>query len=275
MSNYPGQIDTDIELPPVNDNVTEVGSEAINACRDAIFAIENEIGIGASGSAGTIALRLGLSLNPDGSIKPSAIASMGLVTLPIYNSHIASNAQILESKLKMDFKTQDLFNYIKDLSTDVNSALGWINVTGVKLDPHLSGALYKHNLSDISVNSSSQFKNKFELLRNNASLLTLFGDINDDLIQHQRADGYGTSIQSVTTYGGDIYPANFAHYAGGIYLNTSRFSTIPQTATSIQALAQFIDDASIFLYGTRIQNFYANGVSRTSRSSTLDRKSVV
>jgi len=269
MSNYPGQIDTDIELPPVNDNVTEVGSEAINACRDAIFAIENEIGIGASGSAGTIALRLGLSLNPDGSIKPSAIASMGLVTLPIYNSHIASNAQILESKLKMDFKTQDLFNYIKDLSTDVNSALGWINVTGVKLDPHLSGALYKHNLSDISVNSSSQFKNKFELLRNNASLLTLFGDINDDLIQHQRADGYGTSIQSVTTYGGDIYPANFAHYAGGIYLNTSRFSTIPQTATSIQALAQFIDDASIFLYGTRIQNFYANGVSRTSRSSTL------
>ena len=85
MSNFPSQLDDDVTLPPVNDNIVDVGAEAINAIRDAMFAVEMEIGLGASGSAGAIADRLGVSLDPAGNIKPSAIATMGLVTLPIFN----------------------------------------------------------------------------------------------------------------------------------------------------------------------------------------------
>jgi len=271
MSKFPSQLDDDVTLPPVNDNIDDVGAEAINACRDALFAIESEIGIGASGSAGSIAARLGVSLDPAGNIKPSAIASMGLVTLPIYNYHIADNAQITESKLKLDFRTQDLYNYIRDFGRDVNQAIGWIDTTGVKLDPHLYGALYRHELSniDVSSNTSLYLRNKFNTLRDNTNAYTLIKDINDDLVQHQKADGSLVTNQNVTTFNGSVYPSNYAHLADGIFLNTSRFSTIPQTAQSIQDFAEYIDSASIFLYGTRIQNLYANGISRISRSSAL------
>ena len=80
MSNFPNDYDDDTTLPIVNDNITEIGREAINAVRDAVFAIEQEIGIGvdgytkASGTAGSIAQRLGISINPNGTLKPSAIA---------------------------------------------------------------------------------------------------------------------------------------------------------------------------------------------------------
>lgn len=271
MSNFPSQLDDDVTLPPVNDNIVEVGSEAINAIRDALFAIEMEIGLGASGSAGSIAARLGVSLDPAGNIKPSAIAAMGLVTLPIFNYHIADTAQISESKLRLDYKTQDLFNYIRDFGRDVNEAIGWIDATGVKLVPHTIGALYRHDLAQIDVSTDTTFylKNKFDTLRNNANAYTLIKDINDDLVQHQKADGSLVTSQNVTTFNGSVYPSNYAHLADGIFLNTSRFSTIPQTAQSIQDFAEFIDSASIFLYGTRIQNLYTNGISRTSRSSAL------
>lgn len=271
MSNFPSQLDDDVTLPPVNDNITETGAEAINAVRDAVFAVETEIGLGASGSAGSIAARLGVSLDPAGAIKPSAIAAMGLVTLPIFNSHISDNAQIVEAKLKLDFRTQDLYNYITDLAHDVNESIGWIDVTGIKLDPHIYGAIYRHQLSDIDVNTNTglYLKNKFDLLRDNTNAYTLINDINNDLIQHQKADGSLTSSTNVTTFNGSVYPSNYAHLADGIFLNTSRFSTISQTADSVQKFADYIDAQSIFLYGTRIQNLYSNGISRTSRSSSL------
>jgi len=275
MSNFPSQLDNDVTLPPVNDNITETGAEAINACRDALLAIESEIGIGASGPTGSIAARFAVCFNPDGTLKPSAITTLGNGLIPVgnwvTNFHIAENAQIVESKLKLDFRTQDLFNYIRDFSRDVNEAIGWIDITGIKLDPHIFGAMYRHELTHIDVNSNTlnYFKNKFDVLRDNSNSYNLIKDINNDLVQHQKADGSLTSFQNVTTFNGSVYPSNFAHLADGIFLNTSRFSTIPQTATSIQDFAEFIDSASIFLYGTRIQNLYSSGISRTSRSSSL------
>lgn len=270
-SNFPTSLDSDLELPAVNSNITEIGEEAINALRDAVFAIEAEIGVGASGSAGSISTRLGMSLEADGAIKPSAIAAMGLVTLPIYNSHIAANAEILESKLKLDHRTTDLYNNINDLASDINNALGWINVTGIKLTPHVAGALYRHELShiDVSNSTSTYFKNKFNNLRDNTNAYTSLNDLNSELVNHQKLDGLSSNNLFVTTNNGSSLPAHYAHPASGIYLNTDRFTSIPQTAADIQQFAEFIDSSSIFLYGTRIQNFYSNGVSRASRSSSL------
>ncbi len=274
MPNFPTSLDDDTTLPIVNDNITETGGEAINAVRDVAFALEENIGIGAAGTATSLSDRLGVSINPDGTIKSSALTSLGLVTLPITQDQIATNAQIPESKLKLDHRTQDLFNYIQDLSTGINTALGWISVSGVKLEAHLAGAIYRHTLDQIDVSidliNFPFLNNKFRLTRDNTNSYTVINDINNELLSHQWADGspFGI-IKNVITNDGSSYPSNYAHFAGGIFLNTSRFAIIPQTADDVQALADFIDGASVLTLGTRIQNLYHNGISRKSRSSSL------
>lgn len=273
MSNFPSDFDDDTTLPFVNDDITEIGGIAINALRDAVFSLEQNIGLGAAGTTASISERLGISFFPDGTLKPSAITSLGLVTLPITDDQISDTAQISEQKLKLDHRTQDLFNYIRDLANDINVSLGWISGTGSKLAPHLVGALYKHSLNHINVdsNSSNYLINKFHLFRDNTNSYEVINDINDELLSHQWADGSPfTAPTSVVTFNGSVYPATFAHTSSGIFLNTSRFSTIPQTANDLQAFAEFIDSSSIFLYGTRIQNLYSNGISRVSRSSNLN-----
>lgn len=269
---FPNDFDDDTTLPFVNDNITEIGGEAINALRGAVFAIEQNIGLGAQGSTASISERFGVSFFPDGSLKPSAITSLGLVTLPITEGQIADWAAIPERKLVLDHRTQDLFNYIQDLSNDVNTAVGWISSTGVKLEPHLAGALYKHSLSHINVSTSTNdfLLNHFRLLRNNTNAYTLINDMNDELLSHQWADGSPLAQSGlIITNDGSTYSSEYAHTASGIFLNTSRFSTIPQTAEDVQAFAEFIDSTSIFLLGTRMQNLYSNGISRESRSSSL------
>jgi hypothetical protein len=274
MTNFPNDFDDDTTLPFVNDNITEIGGDAINALRDAVFEIEQNIGLGAQGTTSSIATRLSVAFNPDGSLKPSTITSLGLVTLPITEDQISNTAEIPESKLRLDHRTQDLFNYIRDLSGDINVAIGWMSVTGIKLEPHLIGAIYRHTMNQIDVSGDQNvypfLDNKFRQLRDNLQSYNLVADINSELLAHQWADGspFGV-IQNVVTNNGSVYPSNYGHTASGIFLNTSRFTTIPQTALDLQLFAEFIDSASIFLLGTRIQNLYTNGISKASRSSSL------
>ena len=97
MSNYPTSLDNDSTLPIINDNLTEVGGEAINALRDSVFSIEQYVGINPTGKS--IESRLGLLVDQNGAIISSTITSLGLVTLPITNNQIIDNAGIPESKL--------------------------------------------------------------------------------------------------------------------------------------------------------------------------------
>ena len=275
MSNFPGGFDDDSTLPAVNDNLTEIGGDAINALRDAVFQIEQTLGLNVQGVTPNLAARLGVFINSDGTPNASVLTSLGLVTLPIRNDQIAENAGIPESKLILDFRTQDLFNYIRDLSLDVNTALGWISVSGVKLEPHLIGAIYRHSMDqiDVSANSALFLQNVQRALRNNLNSYTLANDMNNELLAHQWADGSGGSILgppfNITTNNGSIYTSLFAHLSSGIFLDTSRFSTIPQTRDNLQLFAEYIDTQSIFLLGTRIQNLYSNGITQVSTSSTL------
>lgn len=272
MSNYPNGFDDDSTLPVVNDNLTEIGGDAINALRDAVVQIETALGLNISGTQPNLAARIGVFINPDGTPNASVITSLGLVTLPIRNDQIAENAGIPESKLHLDFRTQDLFNYIRDLSLDVNTAIGWVATEGIKLEPHLIGAIYRHTMDQIDVSTSaSQFlKNRLRFLRDNTQSYTLVNDINNELLSHQWADGsaFGPN-NTVTTNNGSVYSTYFAHVASGIFLDPSRFSTIPQTKDNLQLFAEYIDTASIFLLGTRIQNLYSAGISNVSRSSNL------
>lgn len=273
MSTYPNAIDTDATLPVVNDNVDQIGGEAINALRDAVVQVEMALGTNIAGTQPSLAARLGVFINQDGTPNTSVLYSLGLVTLPVTNNQIADNAGIPESKLRLDYRTQDLYNYIRDLAKDVNLAIGWISVSGVKLEPHLIGAIYRHDLSQIDVaETSTEFlKNVFRGLRDNTDAYTLVNDINNELLAHQWADGsaFGTG-QDVVTNNGSIYPSFYAHVASGIFLDTAGFAVIPETAQSVQAFADYIDGASILTLGTRIQNLYANGISRNSQSSNLN-----
>lgn len=272
MSKFPSDYDDDTDLPAVNDNLNDIGGEAINALRDFAFNLEQNIGLTAAGTTGSLSARLDVSLFPNGDIKPSAIAGLGLVTLPITDGQISPTAQIIESKLRLDHRTADLFNYIRDLSSDINVALGWISATGIKLEPHILGALYRHSLEDIDVDKDPArfLKNKYNTLRDNSDSYFMLNDLNSELLTHQWADGSPfVTPQPITTFDGSVYPSNYGHTASGIFINTSRFATIPQTADDLQLLAEFIDSSSIFLYGTRIQNLYSNGISKISRSASL------
>jgi hypothetical protein len=271
MSNFPLDYDNDTTLPVINDNILSIGGDAINALRDAVFSIEQNLGLQAAGNTSSVSERLNVAFNPDGTLKPSTITSLGLVVLPITDNQISSTAQITESKLKLDHRTQDLFNYIRDLAGNLNTSFGWISTTGIKLQPHISGALYRHTLNHIDIEVNKFLQNKFRELRNNDDAYELIDDINDELLTHQWADGSAfTALNSVVTFNGSVYPSTYAHTSSGVFLNTSRFSTIPKTAQDLQQFAEYIDSASIFLYGTRIQNLYSNGISKVSRASNLN-----
>jgi hypothetical protein len=50
MSVFPAEIDSDVEIQRVDNNVTEVGGDAINSLRDAVFAIEKTLGVNPQGN---------------------------------------------------------------------------------------------------------------------------------------------------------------------------------------------------------------------------------
>ncbi len=57
-TNYPDSIDNNITLPPSTDNLTPVAASVVNALRDAIVAVEKELGVKPSTIYGTVRSRL-------------------------------------------------------------------------------------------------------------------------------------------------------------------------------------------------------------------------
>lgn len=58
MVNYPAQLDSSLSLPTVTDNLSPVTGATVNRLRDAIIAVETELGTNPSGTSGTIKARL-------------------------------------------------------------------------------------------------------------------------------------------------------------------------------------------------------------------------
>ena len=270
MSQFPTQIDTDIDLPPVVDNVTEEAAPAINALRDAMFNVETEIGTGASGSAGSIANRINTAHLPDGSIKPSVLTSAGLVSLPITDAQVSSSAAIIESKLNLNYPTLTLKGLIDNIAIETENFNNFLGTLGYKLGPHLSGADYNHNTDAINVNNpvgptdlNTKLINKHNVLRNITNLFTLLKDLNKDFVIHQLSDSSANPGTYTTT-------DNYAHVGRGINIDTSNFKTIPQTANDVQLFAEEVDRSNINLLGSRTQNLFSDGVARSARAGALD-----
>ena len=262
---YPEALDDDISLPRVDDNLTEIGGEAINAVRDAIFAIEEELGINPAGSKDDVSERLNVSLNPDGTIKNSALESIGLVTLPIIDSHVANNAGIKEQKLELHYHTDDLNTRLLVASALTESVDNLAKKNFSNLLSHIGGAekisdgyAGRHVASQIDlpelpsdsrdVNYSwTGLKDKNDILRSATQTADALLEINNDLVSHE-----------VAIAG--------AHPASAITVDTSNFIELSEEANTVQKALDEFDKSEIIGIGGHRASEHSNGIPRFARS---------
>lgn len=269
MSVYPFALDSDETIIRIDDNITELGGDAINQLRDAIFAMQGELGIGLKGSLNNLADRLNVSLNSNGTIKQSALAAIGLVTLPIVDNQIANNAGIKEYKLALDHTTSDLYTLIvanKDLLDAVNA---FASTTSTNFLNHLAGSTFlsdgetsaRHVASHIDLNSVpsdprdpfftwSGLRDKTGTLRTASQVATALLQINTDLTNHENSTAD-------------------AHVAEAISVDTSEFQEIPATANTVQKVIDYIERAEELNIGEHRAVQHANGIPAVARSQSM------
>jgi hypothetical protein len=158
-SKYPSNYDSDVEIPRVDDNITEIGGEAINGLRSALFHIEETLGLSPQGSATDVVTRLDTSLNADGTIKASALSTVGLVTLPITDVMIATDAAIEESKLDLDYATVTLRNDIDWNYAEIKALMSALTIDIGHLSSHVAHPSIwgRHYTSDIDGYSGTAY----------------------------------------------------------------------------------------------------------------------
>ncbi|KKN61320.1 hypothetical protein LCGC14_0523110 [marine sediment metagenome] len=270
MTVYPFEIDSDADIIRVDDNITEVGGEAINQSREAIFAIETELGVRPSGSVSSVAARLDASLNQDGTIKSSALTSVGLVTLPITNNQVSPTAGIQEIKLALDHSTSDLSTLIVANSALLNSLTAFANATDSDLNTHIAGgslltdgSAARHVASHIDLNGVpvdardlsytwGGLLNKAGTPRSALTVAQALDQINTDFVGHQNAIAG-------------------AHVASAVDVDTDEFLEIPQTVDTVQKFIDYVDEFEVITIADHRATSHANGVSKIGRitSNTL------
>ena len=186
-SSYPSLFDSDVELPRVEDNVTEIGGEAINSLRDAIFSIESAIGLNPQGNTADLVTRINVSIDDNGYIKTSALSKRGLVTLPIVNAHISSNAGIEEVKLDLDYPTADLYGRILSNITDINAIRTAFNAFVAQTVNHFSGVGNRHDGYHIDLTQP---------IRSSEDVETIINVLNNAFTAHEQS-----TAGSHTAYG--------------------------------------------------------------------------
>lgn len=268
MTTYPAALDDDSSILRIDDNLSELGTAAINQLREAVFAIEETIGVNPQGSKSSLESRVSTSLNADGTLKSSAVEAVGLVTLPIDNHHVASNAGILESKLTLDYSTSDLNTLLDALDIQVANLSVVVNTVRNDFITHISGGWYlsngvtlaRHVASHIDLNAVPvdprdtytwtgllDTSGNLRLVTTVASALL---EINNELVGHENTD-------------------TNAHPATAITVNTSAFRTIPSSTENVQEALNYIDDIENLSNGIDRAILHSNGIPRSARSQDL------
>jgi hypothetical protein len=266
---YPNAIDSDASIIRVDDNVTEVGGMAINQIREAIFGMQNEMGVGLRGSLGSLADRLAVAINPNGTIKQSALAAVGLVTLPITNNQVGPNAGIAENKLALAYTTSNLHTLIEAHKALLDNVSEFSETTRGDFEAHLAGAVKltdgstsaRHVATHIDLNEVGTdprdtnftwtgLKDKAGVLRTVPDVGRALLQINTDLVGHENA-------------------VADAHQASAINVDVSDFQEIPQTADTVQKLADYLDDSEVLNIGQHRAVQHAPGIPRIARSYNL------
>ena len=254
MSVYPNELDSDLEIPRVDDEVSEISGDVINALRDAVFNIEKTLGISLQGNKPNLADRISVSIDSNGNIKSSAISSIGLVTLPITDNQISSTASIAESKLDLDYSTQSLKNSINSSITDINALQLSLNSISASFSSHINGLSNKHDGYQININNGT-FIGVAGL-----SATTIGDAINEFSTIFITGDGSRPPHIDLTL------PTSIKHTANYISVNTDNFSTIDSTSTTVQEALDSVDNEIVGQQNEHMDNFHSNGILKEINS---------
>lgn len=235
-SNYPNSLDGDLILPRVDDNITEIGGDAINGLRSAVFNIEETLGIDPQGTAADVATRLNQSLNSNGTIKASALSLAGLVTLPITNSQIATNAAIEESKLDLDYTTVQLKTWINELDVFTHSINEKLIIDIFNLSQHIAhpSAYGRHLTHDIDGYTGTYIS---------YNLQGIISDLDTRIINH-------------------INDLVDAHNASAIYADDTNFDF---NATNVQTALEELNNLGISSTIKHRDDQHNNGIIRAQK----------
>ncbi|MFA5023442.1 MAG: hypothetical protein WC523_00595 [Patescibacteria group bacterium] len=260
MTLFPNQIDSDLELPLADDNVTEITADSINSIRDAVLAIEDTLGINLQGNEDSLADRINVSIDENGAIKSAALDGIGLVGLPVLDRHVGANAGIKESKLSLDYDTVTLKTWIDSSKTDI---LGL--QTGYT---SLSNTLNEHTLGVSNFHDGYQIKidvNNIGVIGGLSPSTATIGDAINEIASY--LFGGDNTITPHIESGLD-FP--FRHEASNIEVDTSSFtSIIDKTSTDVQSALEDIDSSAGALGITHTIDFHSNGVFKTIASGDL------
>lgn len=266
MTLYPNAVDNDVSIIRVDNNITQLGGKAINQLRDAVFAIEKSLGINPMGSQSSLAQRVGVSINEDGSIKTSALTSVGLVTLPIDDAQVGINAGIKEFKLDLDFSTSDLNVLICNNKDLIDALTGFYQDLESKVNAHIGGAPIpdlRHVGSHIDINAvpfdprDTSFvwgglKDKDGNPFTATNLMGGLDEVNTNLVTHENN----------TT--GD------AHQASGIGVDTSNFNELSQDSDTVQKALDNVDDLAQINIGLHRATMHGGAVPTDARSTPVN-----
>lgn len=190
QSSYPSVFDSDVELPRVEDNISEIGGEAINSLRDAIFSIEQAVGLNPQGNRDDLVARVDQSIDLDGRIKQSALDERGLVTLPISDMHVGDGAAILEAKLDLDYGTTILNGKISSNTVDIDALRTAFNAFAAQTIRHFGGLGNRHDGYHIDLTVP---------IRSSEDVETIINVLNNAFTEHEASvtgahTAYGISV---------------------------------------------------------------------------------
>ena len=213
-SKYPTALDTSKEIPAVRDNILEIGSDAMNSLRSAVFNIEKTLGINPQGASGnTVANRLNSALDGNGKIKKEALSLANVLSGPITDVDVSSVAAISEKKLRLNFPTQVLQDEISILNRELDSIESQIKDISASLSAHLnSSAINRHAGAAISVAPVTSEGSDEGLI-----------DIEADDVQEALKDIHDRHINYT---GEDISSTNNSHLAAQIYFDDDDVSDL-------------------------------------------------
>ena len=254
-SKYPNKIDTTKELEVFKDNLTNLRSNIFNSYRSAIIQIEKTLGVNPNGIDGqTLAARLNQSLDDQGNIKKEAISYLNLLSGPIKNSDVKSDANISEEKLKLDFSTNFLYNQALSLKRLIDELDKFLDDINSKLSSHLNlDAINRHKAKAISI------EQKESSLSSANSLTSL---------DSQTAQEFAEKIifNHINYSGSGISENNRSHTANQIYFDNSKVQDYI-TTSNIQSVIENIINADAEYLRSVILSLAANSRIRGGQIS--------
>jgi len=254
-SKYPQQLDTSIEIPPVRDNITEIGSDVINSIRSAIFKIESTLGINPQGSAGnTLSERINKSLDSNGNILDEALSRANVLSGPIIDSDVSKVASISESKLRLDYPTTLLQDEISILNNNldlIRSGLEELSTTfSIHVEPTSTN---RHSATSIAVSQGSVIASDIAGLSLAANTLQV------------ALEGIYNSHINYT--GANISALNNSHLSSQIFYDTTNTSEVI-FSNDLQGAIDDLANIETVGFKNTILNISSNGRVRTG--STFD-----